>query len=99
MEVLIYLAIGMLLGYFLIPKSWKKPIGFLQSAAMVATLFFMGVSLGSQSDLLGSLKESGILALVFALTTTAGSIAVVYLVERKFFRKKKQSSDGKEGAE
>ena len=94
MKLLIYLAIGLLLGYFMIPKGWRKATGIIQSAAMVAALFFMGVSLGTQPNLLNDLKEAGIESCLFALVTSAGSVLAVYLVERKFFRDKKAAEPG-----
>ena len=100
MTLLIILAAGLLLGYFLIPKSWKKVNGLLQSAAMILTLFFMGVSLGMQPDLLSDLREVGIVSVLVALAAVAGSILAVYFVERRFFRPKKRTEqpERKEGS-
>ena len=93
MKLLIYLAIGLVLGYFLIPQSWRRVTGAVQSVVMVATLFFMGVSLGSQENLLESLREAGISAFLIALVTAGGSVLAVWLIERRFFRAKETKEE------
>ena len=98
MELLIYLAVGILLGLFVLPNRWQKANGKLQSVLMVGALFCTGVMLGSQDGFLTHLAEAGWQSLLIAAATVAGSILLVRPVERFLLRKteKNEKPDGGE---
>lgn len=83
MILLLCLAVGVGLGVKLLPDRWKKTNDRLSAAAMVLALFCMGVSLGRQPDLLTSLAEAGPAGFCIAAATVAGSVGLVYLVEKR----------------
>jgi len=88
MDILIYLVIGILLGLFVLPSKVKKANGALQQVSMVAALFFMGVSLGMQPNLVQDLREAGIVAFFISIATIAGSVLLTWLVSSLALRRR-----------
>ena len=97
MRVLIDLALGILVGRFLLPARWKRANAVLQSAATIAALFLMGVSLGAQGDLLANLQKTGWIAVLVAAGTVAGSLLLTVLLDRCLLRPRRKRKRG--GAE
>ena len=52
------------------------------------TLFAMGASLGSSPTFLADLKEAGLLAVLFSVSTVVCSVLAVWWVGRRFFGKR-----------
>lgn len=86
MWVLLDLVLGVLIGRFLLPARWKKANAVLQTAATIAALFLMGVSLGTQGNLLANLQQTGWMALWIAVGTVAGSLLLTVLLDRRLLR-------------
>lgn len=82
---LIFLAL--VLGYLtarlmIFPQSWRKPIQKIGILALFLLLFFMGISLGADAQIISSLPTVGLKAIFISLGTILGSIACVWLVTK-----------------
>lgn len=75
--------LGVLAGRFF-PAAHKSKNEKLQLACTLALIFAMGVSLGGGGRFFASLAFIGGQSLLFCLVPTAGSIAAVYLLSRRF---------------
>lgn len=82
---LILLALA--LGYFTarlnrLPQLWQKRIQKIGTLALFLLLFFMGISLGADAQIIASLPTVGFKAILISLGTIIGSIACVWLVSK-----------------
>lgn len=83
MLTLAVMLLGVLAGRFF-PAAHKSKNEKLQLACTLALIFAMGVSLGSGGRFFSDLAFIGGQSLLFCLVPTAGSIAAVYLLSRRF---------------
>lgn len=79
--VLILFAIGILIGRLLQNKEQiKRPLSTVSLIAILALLFYLGLSISSNPDILARIKEIGIVSLSIAVASVAGSITFVTLL-------------------
>lgn len=81
---MIFLLIGMVIGWELFPEKWNKLNIGIQQAATLVLIFSMGVSLGSRPSFIREISSMGFRSLVFTVLAIAGSVAVVYPLSRKY---------------
>jgi predicted ABC-type exoprotein transport system permease subunit len=72
---------GMLLGYFLREKR-KANLGKVTFEIILALIFSLGFGMGSNSELLKSLPEVGLSAVVIASLAIVFSVILVKVVRR-----------------
>ncbi|ENJ9654179.1 LysO family transporter [Clostridium botulinum] len=86
--ILLFLFLGMLIGYFKkFSKNGKKINGVLQQIGVFVLLFFMGASIGANKSVIKDIKNIGQVSIVFAITTTIFSVIILYIVSRSFLEK------------
>lgn len=74
------LALGFFVARFnLLPKTWHKGVTVLGNLALVFLLFSMGISLGANPELVSSLPNLGMKALLLSLGAIGGSVFLVWL--------------------
>ena len=78
---------GIALGYVFrriaILQKLSRPINY----TILALLFFLGFSVGGNSEIINNLPLLGGQALIIAFAGTLGSVLAAWLVYRTFFRK------------
>ena len=75
------LVAGMLLGYFLREKK-KANLGKVTLGIILVLIFSLGFSIGSNSELLNSLPDVGLSAVVIASLAIVFSVVLVKAVRR-----------------
>lgn len=78
--ILLSVALGIAVG--LIFKPGPKALKLnskIQMLGLYALLFSMGAAMGSNKDIIASLKSIGLMAVVFALLTSIASALLIYL--------------------
>ena len=83
-SILIFLLIGMVIGWKCFPEKWNKLNINIQLASTLVLIFSMGVSLGSRPGFIHELANMGLRSFVFAALAIRGSILVVYPLTRKY---------------
>jgi uncharacterized membrane protein YbjE (DUF340 family) len=81
------MALGMVLGYFL--RSRKKLLKILTQSTLwiiFILLFFMGISVGGNSEVMKNLDTIGIRGLQLALVAIFGSVLLSWVVYRFVFK-------------
>lgn len=79
------LVAGVLTGMLVrVIAKYIKLVQNLQQVGVLALLFAMGVGIGGNKELLSKIQLMGVKSVVFAVLTTAFSIAFVYLATRIF---------------
>lgn len=91
LNILISLMLGFIIGY----KKWlsEKMIllnGKLQTVFLLLLIFVMGMSIGMDKSILTQLPVLGGTAFIFAVAACIGSVIVVYIISRIFFREEKK---------
>lgn len=85
--LLISLGLGFIIGYRrLIGEKWILLNGKLQTLWLVILIFVMGVGIGGNKEVLHQLPALGGKAILFAIISSAGSVAVIYFISKMFFR-------------
>lgn len=86
--IIITLGIGVLIGAtFNFSEKQMKINGKLQHFGVVALLFFMGIAIGLNKDLLAQLGSIGYKALIYGLSTSVISILLVYFMTQWILRR------------
>ncbi len=86
MVILIIMGIGVLIGFKWFPESLQKINSQLQVVSIIALIFCMGISLGSNPSFIQDLMMLGYKSLVYAIFPIIGSVGMVYLLSRKFLK-------------
>jgi len=78
-NILVVLVLGMVCGYLVRARQRVvRCADRLMVWTVYALLFFLGVSVGIDQEIVGRLGEFGVQALVLAVGGMAGSVAVTY---------------------
>jgi uncharacterized transporter YbjL len=81
------LALGVLVGYSdILPKGIFKWTNKITMVGLAVLLFTMGISIGSNNEILGNLNTLGLKAFLLALGSVIGSIFLAWFLQNKFFR-------------
>lgn len=87
--VLLILVSGAIAGYFLRRKPFvSRQVGKAIGIAIMLLLFFLGVSVGANPDVIAKFRSIGTEALLIALGGTSGSVMGGWMVYRWFFNGK-----------
>ena len=79
---------GIAAGFLLRRLRISAHIGKAISVTIYVMLFFLGVKIGTNEQILRNFSTLGLQALLLAVAGAAGSIAAASLVYRFFFKKK-----------
>lgn len=85
--------IGSIVGNKVLSKEKEyKWIGKIQIIAIIILIFTMGMRIGADDRVMGSLKEIGVSALVITLFVMTGSVLAVFLA-RKFMKLDREGNE------
>ena len=73
-KILVILAIGILLGLFVLPDGFYHSTGLMLDVGLCLLLFFVGIDVGSNKDTFKNLKSVGFKMLIVPLATAIGSL-------------------------
>lgn len=90
--ILLCIATGILTGYLFRKTGFIKYTGILLSVVIMLLLFFLGVSTGSNEQVLSNFSGIGLEALLLAVGGTLGSLICAKWVFARFFAGKKNRS-------
>ena len=80
--------IGILTGYVLRKRHIAGLVGKMISVAIVVLLFFLGISVGTNKDIINNLSTIGVNAVLISFAATMGSVLVSWLVYTIWFKNK-----------
>ena len=73
-KILLAVGLGIVFGLFLFPVSIADYIGTFISAGLCILLFFVGIDIGKQGNVINKIKEMGLKVLLVPLMVAVGSI-------------------------
>jgi len=82
LNYVIALAGGIILGFFLPAGFMQRSKTLLFNISLLALLFFMGVNLGRDPELLTKLSQFGIISIIMSITVIFFSILTIWLLIR-----------------
>lgn len=89
-KVLACMAIGVFLGFKIVPEKYQKFNGMLQYVLIAILIFCMGAGLGSSPTFFEELQSMGFKALLFAAIPIACSVIGVYFITKLVFKEKQK---------
>lgn len=85
-KIALFLAAGFLIGCSgRVKERGLRWSGRIQTVFLLLLIFCMGASIGRNEEVISSLSRIGIGAFLFAVATAAGSLLLVWLVQKCFF--------------
>ena len=81
LQIICMMAAGIGVGWLLRRHNFKI-VGILLTVLVWALLFFLGIEVGENEQIINSLQNLGLEALVLSLAGTAGSIACAWALWR-----------------
>ncbi|MFA5576443.1 MAG: lysine exporter LysO family protein [Tissierellaceae bacterium] len=74
LSILLAVLAGVGIGYFFLPISVLSSLGVVIDVGLMILLFFVGIDIGKQKGIFGTIKKVGFRALLVPLAVTLGSI-------------------------
>lgn len=65
---------GTLLGYFFLPETASENIGIAVDIGLMILLFFVGIDIGKQKDILGKIRDIGLKVFLVPMAVILGSV-------------------------
>ncbi len=96
MDTILVMCLGIAAGRLFFPPKWKKWNEKVQLGCTLLLIFSMGVMLGRQENFLQELASLGLTSLLYFLVPTALSVALVYLLSRRFLEARWQKQEKEE---
>ena len=91
--VILLLVAGFVAGMLLRRRqSLKKTANLLLNISIYLLLFFMGLGIGSNDEIIGGFLKLGETAVILTFFVLAGSILVSWIIYRFFFRDTKSKT-------
>jgi len=85
--VLVLMTLGIIIGWFLHHKEkFLSVTGKLTNWAIYILLFLLGVSVGTNDQILNNFDKIGLQAILITLLAVAGSVLVSWLTYHYFFK-------------
>lgn len=89
LNIIIIILSGVVVGYFVRKIPQARYVGAIISLIIMLLLFFLGVSVGANEQVVGNFSSIGLDALIITLGGTLGTIFCARWVYVRFFRKNK----------
>lgn len=73
-KIFLSVVLGTIVGYFFLPLTFSSSIGIIIDIGLMVLLFFVGIDIGKQKDILEKVKKIGIKVLLVPVAVIIGSV-------------------------
>ena len=87
-----FILAGVVVGYLTRRRTYIKQVGSIITLIIIFLLFFLGVAVGSNKQIVESFANIGIEAFAIASASTIGSVLAAWFIYNRFFKYKKGKS-------
>lgn len=87
--IILFIVAGIPVGYFLRNSSFVKKVDTFLTAIIVLLLFFLGVSVGSNEQVITNFGAIGFDAFILTIGGTLGSVLCAWWVYETYFKRRK----------
>lgn len=91
LSIFLFILSGVLVGYLIRKRTFVKHVSSIISVIIVLLLFFLGVAVGANRQIIESFANIGLDAFAIAFATTTGSVLCAWFVYNRFFKEKKKT--------
>ena len=92
LSVFIFILSGVAVGYLIRNRTYKQYVGSVINIIIIVLLFFLGVAVGGNKQIVESFASIGFDAFAIASAATLGSILCAWFVYNRFFKNKENKS-------
>ena len=92
LSIFIFIILGVAVGYLLRDKTFKNHVGSIINIIIIVLLFFLGIAVGANKQIVESFATIGFDAFATAFASTVGSVLCAWFVFNRFFKKKNHKS-------
>jgi uncharacterized membrane protein YbjE (DUF340 family) len=92
LNIILIILSGIVVGYFARKLPQVKHVGSVISLIIMLLLFFLGVSVGANEQVVTNFSTIGLDALIISFGATVGTVLCAWLVYSTFFRRKGKNS-------
>ncbi len=89
LSIFFFILAGVVVGYLSRNRTHLKHVGSAINIIIIVLLFFLGVAVGANKQIIENFTTIGIDALAIALATSVGSVLCAWFVFNRFFKNKK----------
>ena len=89
--IFLFILSGVLVGFLIRKRTLVKQVGSIINVIIILLLFFLGIAVGANRQIVESFAHIGLDAFAIALATTTGSVLCAWFVYKRFFEEKKKS--------
>jgi len=84
LNLVLALALGIVAGFFMPSGFMSKPKSIIFNIALLGLLFFMGVNLGRDPELLSKLSSFGVISIFMSISVVVFSVVSVIILLKLF---------------
>ncbi|HZJ80868.1 MAG TPA: LysO family transporter [Dysgonamonadaceae bacterium] len=92
LSIFTFIISGVAVGYLLRDKTFKSHVGSIINVIIIVLLFFLGIAVGANKQIVESFATIGLDAFAIAFACTVGSVVCAWFVFNRFFKKKNHKS-------
>ena len=92
LSIFLFILSGIAVGYLSRNRTHLKHVGSAINIIIIFLLFFLGVAVGANKQIIESFASIGLDAFAIAITTTLGSVLCAWFVYNRFFKNDKDRS-------
>ena len=92
LSIFVFILSGVVVGYLFRSRTYLKHVSSIINVIIIFLLFFLGIAVGANKQIIESFASIGIEAFAIAFATTIGSILCAWFVYNRFFKNKKDPS-------
>ncbi len=89
LSIFTFILSGVAVGYLVRNKTHKKHVGSIINVIIIVLLFFLGVAVGANKQIVENFATIGFDAFAIAFASTLGSILCAWFIFNRFFKSKK----------
>lgn len=92
LSIFIFILSGVAVGYLIRNRTYKQHVGSVINIIIIVLLFFLGVAVGANKQIVESFASIGLDAFAIASAATLGSILCAWFVFHRFFKNNENKS-------
>ena len=92
LSIFSFILSGIFVGFLIRTRTFTKHVSSIINVIIVLLLFFLGVSVGANRQIVENFASIGVEAFAIAIATTIGSVLSAWFVYKRFFKQKKNNS-------
>lgn len=92
LSIFLFILSGVAVGYLSRNRTHLKHVGSCINIIIIVLLFFLGIAVGANKQIVENFATIGLDALAIASATTIGSVLCAWFVYTRFFKDKKDQS-------